>query len=347
MIKVADQSVQSKLNPEDIVYGYCTQIMVRIGKGREVDHQFDYQTFYDYLAKLGDSLLVINDDDIVKVHVHTEHPGKVLAWGQEFGDLATVKVDNMRLQQETIIENDDETPDQDDSPIQRAESISTQQPVSDTAIISVSSGKGLNELFQSLGVNYIVSGGQTMNPSTEDIVNAIKNTNAKQAIVLPNNKNIFLAAEQAAEVVDIPTVIVHSKTISQGITAMLGFNPENSLEDNQKAMEDNLPTVKSGQVTTAIRDTKINNLEIKKDQFMGIVDGDISTVGDDLVETAIQMVQKMLDEDSEAITIIYGDGADQALAEKVQDGILKLDDELEVEIHEGDQPVYPFLISVE
>lgn len=347
MIKVADQSVQSKLNPEDIVYGYCTQIMVRIGKGREVDHQFDYQTFYDYLAKLGDSLLVINDDDIVKVHVHTEHPGKVLAWGQEFGDLATVKVDNMRLQQETIIENDDETPDQDDSPIQRAESISTQQPVSDTAIISVSSGKGLNELFQSLGVNYIVSGGQTMNPSTEDIVNAIKNTKAKQAIVLPNNKNIFLAAEQAAEVVDIPTVIVHSKTISQGITAMLGFNPENSLEDNQKAMEDNLPTVKSGQVTTAIRDTKINNLEIKKDQFMGIVDGDISTVGDDLVETAIQMVQKMLDEDSEAITIIYGDGADQALAEKVQDGILKLDDELEVEIHEGDQPVYPFLISVE
>ncbi|MCW4397762.1 DAK2 domain-containing protein [Lentilactobacillus parabuchneri] len=347
MIKVADQSVQSKLNPEDIVYGYCTQIMVRIGKGREVDHQFDYQTFYDYLAKLGDSLLVINDDDIVKVHVHTEHPGKVLAWGQEFGDLATVKVDNMRLQQETIIENDDETPDQDDSPIQRAESISTQQPVSDTAIISVSSGKGLNELFQSLGVNYIVSGGQTMNPSTEDIVNAIKNTKAKQAIVLPNNKNIFLAAEQAAEVVDIPTVIVHSKTISQGITAMLGFNPENSLEDNQKAMEDNLPTVKSGQVTTSIRDTKINNLEIKKDQFMGIVDGDISTVGDDLVETAIQMVQKMLDEDSEAITIIYGDGADQALAEKVQDGILKLDDELEVEIHEGDQPVYPFLISVE
>ena len=347
MIKVADQSVQSKLNPEDIVYGYCTQIMVRIGKGREVDHQFDYQTFYDYLAKLGDSLLVINDDDIVKVHVHTEHPGKVLAWGQEFGDLATVKVDNMRLQQETIIENDDETPDQDDSPIQRAESISTQQPVSDTAIISVSSGKGLNELFQSLGVNYIVSGGQTMNPSTEDIVNAIKNTKAKQAIVLPNNKNIFLAAEQAAEVVDIPTVIVHSKTISQGITAMLGFNPENSLEDNQKAMEDNLPTVKSGQVTTAIRDTKINNLEIKRDQFMGIVDGDISTVGDDLVETAIQMVQKMLDEDSEAITIIYGDGADQALAEKVQDGILKLDDELEVEIHEGDQPVYPFLISVE
>lgn len=346
IIKVADQSVQSKLNSEDIVYGYCTQIMVRIGKGREVDHKFDYQTFYDYLAKLGDSLLVINDDDIVKVHVHTEHPGKVLAWGQEFGDLATVKVDNMRLQQETIIEEDEDS-HEDASPIQRAESISTQQPTSDTAIISVSSGKGLNQLFESLGANYIVSGGQTMNPSTEDIVNAIQNTKAKQAIVLPNNKNIFLAAEQAAKVVDIPTVIVHSKTISQGITAMLGFNPENSLEDNQKAMEDNLPTVKSGQVTTAIRDTKIDDLDIKKDQFMGIVDGDIATVGDDLIDTAIQMVKKMLDDDSEAITIIYGEGADQKAAEKVQAGILELDDELEVEIHEGDQPVYPFLISVE
>lgn len=263
------QSVQSKLDPDDIVYGYCTQIMVRIGKGKEVDRKFDYQTFYDYLAKLGDSLLVVNDEEIVKVHVHTEHPGKVLAWGQEFGDLATVKVDNMRLQQETIIENDDEKDIS--SPIQKAESIDAKadQPASDTAIISISSGKGLNDLFKSLGVNYIVNGGQTMNPSTADIVNAIQETHAKQVIVLPNNKNIFLAAEQAAEVVDIPTAIVHSKTISQGITAMLGFNPENALDENQKAMEDNLPTVKSGQVTTAIRDSNIDGLEIKKESVYG------------------------------------------------------------------------------
>ncbi|GAF36743.1 dihydroxyacetone kinase family protein [Lentilactobacillus farraginis DSM 18382 = JCM 14108] len=186
------QSVQSKLDPDDIVYGYCTQIMVRLGKGKEVDRQFDYQTFYDYLAKLGDSLLVVNDDEIVKVHVHTEHPGKVLAWGQEFGDLATVKVDNMRLQQETIIENDD-ADKQTASPIQKAESLEAKadQPVSDTAVIAISSGNGLNKLFKSLGVNYIVSGGQTMNPSTADIVNAIQKTGAKRALVLPNNKNIF------------------------------------------------------------------------------------------------------------------------------------------------------------
>ncbi|WP_147644565.1 DAK2 domain-containing protein, partial [Lentilactobacillus parafarraginis] len=296
------QSVQSKLNPDDIVYGYCTQIMVRIGKGKEVDRKFDYQTFYDYLAKLGDSLLVVNDEEIVKVHVHTEHPGKVLAWGQEFGDLATVKVDNMRLQQETIIENDDP----EDSPIQKAESLGNGQgqPSSDTAIISISSGEGLNKLFKSLGVSNIVNGGQTMNPSTEDIANAIENTHAKQVIILPNNSNIFLAAEQAAKVVEIPTVIVHSKTISQGITAMLGYNPDNSLDDNREAMEDNLSTVKSGQVTGAIRDTSIDGINIKKNQFMGIADGKIVSVDDDLVTSTVSMVQKMLDDDSEAITII-------------------------------------------
>jgi DAK2 domain fusion protein YloV len=345
LINAADQSVQSKLNPEDIVYGYCTQIMVRIGKGREVDRKFDYQTFYDYLAKLGDSLLVVNDEDIVKVHVHTEHPGKVLAWGQEFGDLATVKVDNMRLQQETIIENDEEAADsQAETPVTAA---AENKPVSDTAVISVSSGEGLNKLFKSLGVTYIVNGGQTMNPSTEDIVNAINQTHAKRAIILPNNKNIFLAAEQAAKVAEIETVIVHSKTISQGITAMLGFNPENSLLDNQKAMEDNLPTVKSGQVTTAIRDTQINGFSIKKDQYMGIVDGKIVTIGDDLVTTATEMVKKMLDDDSEAITVIWGAGANKGLADQVEAAVSTMADDLEVEVHEGDQPVYPFLISVE
>lgn len=342
------QSVQSKLDPNDIVYGYCTQIMVRLGKGKEVDRKFDYQTFYDYLAKLGDSLLVVNDDEIVKVHVHTEHPGKVLAWGQEFGDLATVKVDNMRLQQETIIEKDDggQTPD---SPIEKAESLAAKkdQPAAKIAVIAISSGDGLTKLFKSLGVNDIVSGGQTMNPSTEDIVKAIQNTHAKQAIVLPNNKNIFLAAEQAAKVADIPTAIVHSKTISQGITAMLGFNPENTLDKNRQAMEDNLPMVKSGQVTTAIRDTTINGLEIKKNQYMGIADGKIVSVDNDVVRAAVSMVGSMLDDDSEAITVIWGDGANEKLADEVQTGILQLDDELEVEVHEGDQPVYPFLISVE
>ncbi|AQW22021.1 hypothetical protein PL11_008860 [Lentilactobacillus curieae] len=330
------QSVQSQIDPDDIVYGYCTEIMVRIGRGKEVDQKFDYQKFYDYLAELGDSLLVVNDDEIVKVHVHTEHPGKVMAWGQEFGDLAKVKVDNMRMQQETIIAND-----------QPSDKSTDTEKVPDTAVISIASGAGLSELFKSLGVTNILNGGQTMNPSTEDIVKAIAATKAKKAIVLPNNKNIFLAAEQAAEVAEIPVEIVHSKTISQGITSMLGFNPDATLEDNQKEMEDNLDTVVSGQVTNAIRDTEIDNVKIKKGQFMGIIDGDIDLVNDDLLTTAVEMTKKMLDEDSEAITIIWGEGADEALAQKVADEIGNIDEDLEVEVHEGDQPVYPFLISVE
>lgn len=330
------QSVQSQIDPDDIVYGYCTEIMVRIGRGKEVDQKFDYQKFYDYLAELGDSLLVVNDDEIVKVHVHTEHPGKVMAWGQEFGDLAKVKVDNMRMQQETIIAND-----------QPSDKSTDTEKVPDTAVISIASGAGLSELFKSLGVTNILNGGQTMNPSTEDIVKAIEATKAKKAIVLPNNKNIFLAAEQAAEVAEIPVEIVHSKTISQGITSMLGFNPDATLEDNQKEMEDNLDTVVSGQVTNAIRDTEIDNVKIKKGQFMGIIDGDIDLVNDDLLTTAVEMTKKMLDEDSEAITIIWGKGADEALAQKVADEIGNIDEDLEVEVHEGDQPVYPFLISVE
>ena len=332
------QSVQSKLNPDDIVYGYCTEIMVRIGRGKQVDQDFDYETFYDYLANLGDSLLVVNDEEIVKVHVHTEHPGKVIAWGQEFGDLAKVKVDNMRLQQETIIEQDEEN--------MPAVSSEPEQPKT-TAVVAVASGEGITKLLKSMGVSEVLSGGQTMNPSTEDIVNLIKQANAENVIVLPDNKNIFLAAEQAAEVVDIPTAIVHSTSVSQGITAMLGYNPEGSLTENEEMMAANLATVKSGQVTTAVRDTSLNDLEIKKGQLMGIVDGKIAVIGTDLVKTSIDMVAKMLDEDSEAITILWGNDTDEDHAQQVADGILNLDDELEVEIHEGDQPVYPFLISVE
>ncbi len=337
------RSVQGKLNPDDIVYGYCTEIMVRIGKGKQVEHKFDYDTFYNYLAKLGDSLLVVNDDEIVKVHVHTEHPGKVMAWGQSFGDLAKVKVDNMRLQQETIIENDEEQA-ANEAPVATAEA-PAEAP--ETAIITIAAGKGMQTLFKSLGATTVISGGQTMNPSTQDIADAIQESHAKQAIIVPNNGNIFLAAEQAVKVVDVPAVIVHSKTISQGMTAMLGFEPDHTLEENQSAMEDNLSTVKSGEVTHAIRDTQVDGFDIKKGNFMGIIDGKISVVTDNTEKAAIQMVTKMVDEDSEIVTIIYGADTDKQTAEHVQEAVEKIDDELEVEIHEGDQPVYPFVISVE
>lgn len=330
------QSVQGKIDPADIKYGYCTQIMVRIGKGLQVKQDFDYDTFYNYLAKLGDSLLVVNDDDVVKVHVHTEHPGKVLAWGQQFGDLATVKVDNMRQQQEEIIEKDD--------PVEAEQTV---PDTNGTAIIAIASGEGVDKLFRSLGVTHIISGGQTMNPSTADIVSAINESHAKRAIILPNNKNIFLAAEQAIEVADIPAKIVHSRNISQGMTALMGFNPDSKLDDNVTAMEDNLSSVKNGEVTTAIRDTTVQGKTIKKGNFMGIIDGTIATTKPTILEAASEMVKLMLDEDSEIVTIIYGKDAKRADAEKLESTVQALDDELEIEVHEGDQPVYPFIVSVE
>lgn len=330
------QSVQGKIDPADIKYGYCTQIMVRIGKGLQVEQDFDYDTFYNYLAKLGDSLLVVNDDDVVKVHVHTEHPGKVLAGGQQFGDLATVKVDNMRQQQEEIIEKDD--------PVEAEQTV---PDTNGTAIIAIASGEGVDKLFRSLGVTHIISGGQTMNPSTADIVSAINESHAKRAIILPNNKNIFLAAEQAIEVADIPAKIVHSRNISQGMTALMGFNPDSKLDDNVTAMEDNLSSVKNGEVTTAIRDTTVQGKTIKKGNFMGIIDGTIATTKPTILEAASEMVKLMLDEDSEIVTIIYGKDAKRADAEKLESTVQALDDELEIEVHEGDQPVYPFIVSVE
>ncbi|RWZ41321.1 DAK2 domain-containing protein [Levilactobacillus brevis] len=336
------QSVQGKLDPNSIKYGYCTEIMVRIGRGKQVDHDFDYDEFYKYLADLGDSLLVVNDDEIVKVHVHTEHPGKVIAWGQKFGDLAKVKVDNMRMQQETIMEHDEEAAA--DAGVATA---TADEAPADTAIIAIAAGDGLATLFKSLGVTHVVNGGQTMNPSTQDIVDAINQSQAKRAIVLPNNKNIFLAAEQAAKVADIPSVIVHSKTVSQGMTAMLGYNPDAELEDNQASMEENLSAVKSGQVTHAIRDTQLDGFDIKEGNFMGIVDGTIKVTDADLLQTAVATVKAMLDDDSEIITIIYGADTTADVAEQLQQAVEALDDDLETEVHEGNQPVYPFLISVE
>lgn len=340
------QSAQGKLNPEDIKYGYCTQMMVRLGRGKEVDRKFDYDTFYNYLAKLGDSLLVINDDEVVRVHVHTEHPGKVLSWGQEFGDLQTVKVDNMRWQQESIIAKDDNDNNESDTPVERAKKEQAAE-APQTAVIAVVAGDGVAKLYKGMGVTTIINGGQTMNPSIEDITNAINNSGAKQALVLPNNGNIFMAADQAAEVADIPVEVVHSKSIAQGMTALLEYNQEASLKENHDNMEANCANVKSGEVTIAVRDTKLNGREIKKDDYMGIVDGEITNTNPDVQQATTDMVKHMLDEDSEVVTILYGQDGDQSTAEAIRDEVLAADDELDVQIYEGDQPVYPYLISVE
>ena len=331
------QSAQGKLDPDDIEFGYCTQMMVRIGKGKQVTQAFDYEIFYNYLADLGDSLLVINDDEVVKVHVHTEHPGKVLTWGQQFGDLQTVKVDNMRWQQEEIMKED--------QPAQPTAAAPQETPA--TAVIAVASGDGVAKLLQSLGVTQVIAGGQTMNPSIQDLADAINQSGAKQALILPNNGNIFMAAEQAAQVADIPVQIVHTKTIAQAMSALLEYNPEASLADNQAAMESVLGNVASGEVTVAVRDTQLNGQTIHKDDYMGIVDGEIVAVAPTVEAAAEKMVAAMLDEDSEVVTILYGADGSKEAAEALKEQILTQDDELDVQIYEGDQPVYPYLISVE
>lgn len=333
------KSVQSQLNTEDIQYGYCTEIMVKLGAGRLVDEKFDYDTFRGYLSEIGNSLLVIADDEVVKVHVHTEQPGKVLSYGQKFGSLIKVKVDNMRLQHETILEQDKEAEEE-----QQAE---INQIAGDYGIIAVASGDGLAQLFHSVGVTQIIQGGQTMNPSTKDIVDAINATGKDKIIVLPNNKNIFLAAEQAADVADANVKVVHTRSITQGLSAMINFNKEADIDENVAAMEEALDDVISGQVTVAVRDTTIDGQEIKKDNYMGIVDGSIKVTDPDRKQATLEMVKAMLDEDSEVITIIYGADADQAEAQAIADEIQSWDEDYEIEIHEGDQPVYPYLISVE
>lgn len=337
------KSVQSKLNTADIKYGYCTEIMVRLGDGRLVDSKFDYDKFREHLAEIGDSLLVIADDEVVKVHVHTEHPGQVLAYGQKFGSLVKVKVDNMRLQHETILENDDQSQVETQADDEESATVET----GNYGIISISSGDGLKKMFKSLGVTKILDGGQTMNPSTEDIVEAIKQTNKEQVIILPNNKNIFMAAQQAAKVSDVPVGVVKTSSISQGMTAMLSFDASSDLNDNVEMMTEDLDTVISGEVTQSIRDTSIDGQQINKGDYMGIVDGDINVIGQKLYQTTVSTVKSMLEDDSEIVTIIIGEDGDSTDAQKVKDAILTENDDLEIEIHEGDQPLYPYLISVE
>ena len=330
------RSVQGQLATEDIHFGYCTEIMVKIGEGPTVDSQFDYEGFRNYLDGLGDSLLVVNDDEIIKVHVHTEHPGEVMNYGQKFGSLIKVKVDNMRLQHETILEHDED--------VQEFTEEKVRVPY---GMVAIAAGQGIQELFESLGANYVISGGQTMNPSTEDILKAIKDVNADQVIVLPNNKNIFMAADQAAEVAEIPVAVVPSRTISQGLTAMLSFNDQVSLVENKATMTDVLSSVISGQVTHAIRNTSIDGVEIVEGDFLGMIDGKIVISNPDIVDTSLTTLKQMINEDTEIVTILAGEGGTVAQAEELAATLTEKYPDLEIEIHQGDQPVYPYLFSAE
>lgn len=328
------KAVVGHVATEDITYGYCTEIMVALRQGPTYVKEFNYEEFQGYLSNLGDSLMVVNDDEIVKVHVHTEDPGLVMQEGLKYGSLVKVKVDNMRNQHDAQVEKTN---------------IATkpQEEAKEFGLIAVVAGQGLADIFKAQGVDYIVSGGQTMNPSTEDIVKAIEAVNAKQVIILPNNKNIFMAAQSAAEVVDIPARVVETRTVPQGFTSLLAFDTTKTLDDNVANMTASLSEVTSGSITLAVRDTTIDGLEIHENDYLGMVDGKI-LVSDANLEAALKATfEQMITEDSEIVTIFVGEDGEVPLAEELADYLEEKYEDIEVEIHEGNQPVYPYLMSVE
>ena len=328
------KSVASHVATEDIKYGYCTEIMVALKKGPTYVKEFDYDEFRNYLNELGDSLLVVNDDEIVKVHVHTEDPGLVMQEGLKYGSLVKVKVDNMRNQHEAQVEKEE-----------RENSQPTEEE--EYAIIAVVAGEGLSDIFKAQGVDYIISGGQTMNPSTEDFIKAVEHVNARHIIILPNNKNIFMAAQSAAEVIEQSAAVIETRTIPQGLTSLLAFDPSKSIEENHDRMTAALADVVSGSVTTAVRDTTIDGLEIHENDNLGMVDGKIVVSNPDMLTTLNETFSKMLDMDSEIVTIYIGEDGSEDLANELAQDITEKFEDVEVEIHNGGQPVYPYLFSVE
>jgi len=327
------KSVAGHVATEDITFGYCTEIMVALKQGPTYVKDFDYDEFRNYLNDLGDSLLVVNDDEIVKVHVHTEDPGLVMQEGLKYGSLVKVKVDNMRNQHEAQLEKEEKAT----KPAEEKE----------YAIIAVVAGDGLAEIFKAQGVDYVISGGQTMNPSTEDFIKAVEQVNARNIIILPNNKNIFMAAQSAAEVLEQPTTVIETRTLPQGLTSLLAFDGGKTIEENHERMTAALSDVVSGSITTAVRDTTIDGLEIHENDNLGMVDGKIVVSNPDMLATLKATFAKMLDEDSEIVSIYIGEDGNEELANGLAQDLMEEYEDVEVEIHQGNQPVYPYIFSVE
>ncbi|MBQ9935822.1 MAG: DAK2 domain-containing protein [Lachnospiraceae bacterium] len=341
----ATTSVSSEdIDTSHITFGYCTEFIILLEKEWNMDIELKFKEF---LGSIGDSLVVVSDDEIVKVHVHTNHPGQAFEKGLEYGQLTNMKVDNMREEhrEKVIMEQDKQKAAEKELDAIEAKATAPKKPY---GFVAVSVGEGLNNIFLDLGVDYIIQGGQTMNPSTEDVLGAIANVNAETVFVLPNNKNIILAANQAASIEDDKNVIViPSKTIPQGISAMIGFEGSMSPEDNEASMTDAMTAVKSGQVTYAVRDTSVDGKEIKIGDFMGIDDTGIKSVGTDIVEVIKELVKEMSDEDSELLSVYYGEDVSEEDAETLVATLEEEYPDFEVELHPGNQPVYYYFISVE
>lgn len=320
------------MSPEDIVYGFCTEFTVRLDKEKK---EFNEDKFREDMSKFGDSLLVISDSEYVKIHVHTETPGDVFNYGQQYGELIKIKSDNMREQHREVLRK------------QEAKQATAPKELKEQAMISISMGAGLSKVLTSMGVDYIVEGGQTMNPSTEDIMKAIKEVNAKNIFIFPNNKNIQLAAKQAAELAEENVFVIESKTAPQGLAAVMVYNPQATAEENFANMQEVLSTVSTLEVTHAVRDTNIEGVEIKKDEFMGIRNGKIVVSNLSLNTVLEELLEKSLDEDSEIVTLYLGEESTEEYTDFLEQLIEEKYPDVEVELIESGQPVYPYIIGVE
>ena len=330
---------RSQIETADIKFGYCTEFIIMTDQPFT---EYDEMAFKSFLESIGDSIVCVADEDVVKVHVHTNHPGQAIERALTYGALSKMKIDNMREEhQERLIKDAEKIAQQQ----KEQEAKKTRKPV---GFIAVSVGDGLAEIFKGLGVDYLIEGGQTMNPSTEDVLNAVDHVNADVIYIFPNNKNIILAAEQAKSLVkEKELIVIPSKTIPQGITAMIHFVSEKSAQENTAAMMEEMQHVKTGQITYAVRDTTIDGVEIHKDDIMAVGDNGILAAGTELNQTAFEAAKAMIDEESELVSIYYGADITEEEAQNLADQIVEQNPLIEVEVNEGGQPVYYYIMSVE
>ncbi len=322
----------------EIKFGYCTEFIIVLNKPMTDKEELEFKAF---LESIGDSIVVVADDEVTKTHVHTNDPGLAIQKALTFGSLSKIKIDNMREEHEEKLLKEAEQ-----QALAAAEKKS--EPRKEMGFVAVSIGEGMNEIFRGLGVDYIIEGGQTMNPSTEDMLTAIDNVNADHVFILPNNSNIIMAANQAASIVeDKEIIVIPTKTVPQGITAVINYLPDVSAEENKEAMVEAISTVKTGQVTYAVRDTEIDGFEIRENDYMGIGDKSILAVGTDMNTVTIEMLDAMIDEDSEMVSIYYGSESSEDDATVIAEAIEEKYPDVDVEINDGGQPIYYYVISVE
>jgi DAK2 domain fusion protein YloV len=356
--------VTDVMSDEDIKFGYCTEFIIMLNKTFNIKHEMDFKSF---LESIGDSIVLVADDEIVKVHVHTNDPGLAIQRALKYGALSNMKIDNMRLEhQEKLFKASEKAAAGVNDGTGLAEDVdvtieacgdvkqgnkeekASDEPRKEVGFIAVSVGEGLDEVFNSLGVDMIISGGQTMNPSTEDFVNAAAKVNADTLFVFPNNKNIVMAANQAQYLVeDKKLVVIPTKTVPQGITAMINYVPDMSVEENEAHMNEEIGNVKTGEVTYAVRDTTIDDKDIKQGDYMGIGDAGILANGTDMDEVVMSMIEQMVDDDAELISIYYGEDVDEAKATELSDLVADKYSDLDVELQPGGQPIYYYIVSVE